>query len=56
MDDLSTPGEYRKTESPLMYQLEQMGWTVEDGDTDVPYLSGDRNSFRDVILRLTSSL
>ena len=34
-----------------MHQLEGMGWTVEDGDTGVPYLSGDRKNFRDVILR-----
>jgi len=34
-----------------MHQLEGMGWRVEDGDTSVPYLSGDRKNFRDVILR-----
>jgi hypothetical protein len=34
-----------------MDQLDRMGWTVEDGDTDVPYLSGGRNSFQEVLLR-----
>ena len=43
--------EYIKTEKPFMDQLETVGWAVEDGDTDVAYLSGNRESFRDVILR-----
>ena len=43
--------EYEKTEKPFMDQLAMMGWTVEEGDTDVPYLSGERESFDDVLLR-----
>ena len=43
--------EYRKTEMPFMGQLKLMGWEIEDGDTDVPYLSGGRESFRNVFLR-----
>lgn len=43
--------EYCKTEKPFMDQLQLIGWEVEDGDTDVPYLSGGRESFRDVLLR-----
>ncbi|MCS4174581.1 type I restriction endonuclease subunit R [Salinibacter ruber] len=43
--------EYRKTEKPFMDQLQLMGWAVEDGDTEVPYLSGERESFRGVFLR-----
>ena len=43
--------EYRKTEKPFMDQLQLMGWEIEDGNTEVPYLSGGRESFRDVLLR-----
>jgi hypothetical protein len=43
--------EYRKTEKPFMDQLQLMGWAVEDGDTEVPYLSGGRESFRGFFLR-----
>lgn len=43
--------EYEKTEKPFMDQLAMMGWTVEEGDTDVPYLPGERESFDDVLLR-----
>ena len=43
--------EYRKSEKPFMDQLGDMGWTVEEGDLDVPYLSGERDSFRDVLLK-----
>ena len=42
---------YRKTEKPLMDQLQLMGWAVEDGDTEVPYLSGGREISRGVFLR-----
>ena len=43
--------EYTKTEKPFMDQLYTMGWTVEEGDTEVPYLSGERESFDGVLLR-----
>lgn len=33
-----------------MDQFQLMGWSVEDGDTEVPYLSGGRKSFQGVFL------
>jgi type I restriction enzyme R subunit len=37
-------------EVPFCRQLELMGWTWLEGDTDVPELT-ERTSFRDVILK-----
>lgn len=48
---MSHSDEYIKTERPFLDQLAQMGWQVQEGSTEVPYLSGDRESFQAVLLK-----
>ncbi|MGC9397447.1 MAG: type I restriction endonuclease subunit R [Anaerolineae bacterium] len=42
--------EYDLVEAPFLRQLQTLGWTTLEGDTDVPYLT-ERESFKDVLLK-----
>jgi len=42
--------EHNRVELPFIQQLRKMGWTHIEGDTEVPYLTEERRSFRQVLM------
>jgi hypothetical protein len=40
-----------KSEAPFLHPLASMGWETEEGDPDVEYLSGNRESFDEMLLK-----
>ncbi len=42
--------EYDLVEAPFLRQLQAFGWSILEGDTDVPYLT-ERENFKDVLLK-----
>jgi type I restriction enzyme R subunit len=45
----NSSAEYVRVEHPFVVQLQELGWSYLEGDTDVPYLT-ERESFRQVLL------